>query len=468
MFRIFRHYIPKPLLMLGIAEILILLVSVYIGVVLFYLGDLGAAGEAPDPVFNGLLPRAGIFTLVLLLVMTAMGLYQRDLRDSPRTVMSRIWLSFVLGLVLMSLVYHLWPELFIGQGAMVVALVCAFIGIVSCRFIAYQHTENLLKSRVLVIGAGEEAQRIEGLRRRCDNWGVNVVGYVDVVGSGPRLVAEDKLIKVENSLQELVEQQGIDEIVVALDDRRNNIPMEEIVDCKMQGIQVLESTTFFERQLGKIKLETLRPSQIIFSEGFSHVALRQIPKRLFDVLVSSSLLLLTSPVMLFTALAIWAESGFAGSIIYRQERVGAFGRTFQVLKFRSMREDAERDGPRWASADDDRVTRVGRFIRKTRIDELPQLINVLRGEMSFVGPRPERPAFVEELKEKLPYYQLRHYVKPGITGWAQICYPYGSSLEDSKQKLQYDLYYLKNYSLFLDLTILFQTITVVLWGKGAR
>jgi sugar transferase (PEP-CTERM system associated) len=225
--------------------------------------------------------------------------------------------------------------------------------------------------------------------------------------------------------------------------------------------------TFFERETGYVQLNSLSASWMIFSEGFSRTGFQKVLKRIFDISASVAMLIATLPVMLAAALAIWHETG--RPILYRQKRVGESGRIFEILKFRSMRVGAEHDGvPRWAKKDDDRVTRVGRFLRITRIDELPQLINVLRGDMSFVGPRPERPPFVSELSRKVPFYASRHSVKPGITGWAQIRYPYGASVDDAVQKLQFDLYYVKNHSLFLDLVILLQTTQVVLFGQGAR
>ena len=466
MYRIFRHYIPKSLLILGVAEALILLVSVYLGVTirLFHVGEgSGAHGLAAA---GDLLPKALLFALVMVAVMTAMGLYQRDLRDGARSILIRISISFCVGLMLMAFIYAVFPGFFVGRGPFAIALFSAFVGIVSCRFLCYQRTDSRLQRRTLVLGCGEQAAKIEKLRRKTDHLGICIVGYADV-GNGPRLVNDKKILSRDVSLLDLVEQYQVDEIVVAMDDRRNAFPVDSILECKMRGVHVIESTTFYERQLGKIRLDSLRPSNVVFSDGFSQAVLKSGGKRAFDMAVSAALLLVALPVMAVTALAIYLESG--APIIYRQKRVGRHGKVFEVLKFRSMRVDAEKDGvAQWARKNDNRVTRVGAFIRKTRLDELPQLVNVLRGDMSFVGPRPERPQFVDELSHAIPYYGLRHHVKPGITGWAQICYPYGATVADAREKLQYDLYYMKNYSLFLDLTIIVQTIQVILWGKGAR
>ncbi len=468
MYRIFRHYVPKTLLILGFAEALILLVSIYLGITL-RLVEPGAFGDADAPGSTlELLASGPLFALVMVATMITMGLYQRDLRDTPRGLLVRIGVSFALGLLVMAVIYDVWPGLFVGHGAFAVALACSFVGIASCRFLCYQRTDMHWSRRVLVLGAGEKARQILNLRRRADNVGVEVVGFVPM-GYDPVLVPETRRLASERGLPDLVEEHEIDEIVVAIDDRRNAMPVDEILECKMRGVDILDDSTFYERQLGKIRLDALNPSNVFFSDGFSQATVKAGSKRLFDVVVAAGMLVASLPVMALTALAIVLESGGRGPVIYRQERVGRGGRPFDVYKFRSMCTNAEEDGrARWATANDDRVTRVGRFIRKTRIDELPQLVNVLMGDMSFVGPRPERPQFVEELQRSIPYYALRHHVKPGITGWAQVCYPYGASVDDAREKLQYDLYYLKNYSIFLDLAILMHTVQVVLWAKGSR
>jgi len=257
--------------------------------------------------------------------------------------------------------------------------------------------------------------------------------------------------------------------VVAAEDRRRALPVAEILESKMAGVAVLDILSFFERECGRVKLDVLQPSWLIYSEGFRQSMVRAAVKRLFDLLVCALFLLFGWPFALLTALAVWLESGLRGPVIYRQRRVGENGREFTLYKFRSMRSDAEGDGvARWAKKDDDRVTRVGRVIRKLRLDEWPQIYNVLHGDMSFVGPRPERPEFVANLHERSRWYQERHRVKPGITGWAQVYFPYGSSEEDALKKLEYDLFYVKNYSLFLDLVILIHTVEVVLWRRGAH
>jgi sugar transferase (PEP-CTERM system associated) len=404
--------------------------------------------------------------------MAAMGLYRRDLRDQFLTISLRIFLSLLVGMLILYAFYLIYPDTFFNRNVFLIGVLCAFLGILFCRMLWYARKDTYLK-RVMVIGAGEKAQQLEGLRRRTDRIGIDIVGYIDMPGSKTRAVSEDRIVKRVNGepflYAEFFEKNAVDEIVIALDERRQNFPADDILEVKMRGVHVIDVNTFLERQLGKINLDTLRPSNFIYSDGFTQNPIKILNKRILDVAVSAVLLVLTAPIMLLTALAIFIESGGKGSIIYRQERVGVKNRIFYLLKFRSMQENAEKDGvPQWASKNDTRVTWVGNFIRKTRIDELPQLFNVLKGDMSFVGPRPERPRFVEDLTKQIQFYKLRQHIKPGITGWAQICYPYGASVQDAKEKLQYDLYYLKHHSIFLDLLILLQTAAVVVLCKGSR
>jgi sugar transferase (PEP-CTERM system associated) len=294
------------------------------------------------------------------------------------------------------------------------------------------------------------------------------VGFIPGPNEPPSLVDGSQVLNGPGSLKDRALALGVDEIVVALGDRRGGaMPLRELLDCKIVGVQVSDLSTYFEKMLGQIRIDQLHAGWLIFGNGFDHSAFRDIAKRAFDIACSFVLLVLAAPVLFVTAICIRLES--KGPLLYRQERVGQDGRTFSVLKFRSMRVDAEKSGaPQWAVAKDDRVTRVGSFIRRYRIDEFPQLVNVLKGEMSLVGPRPERPFFVEQLKAEIPFYAVRHSVKPGVTGWAQVRYQYGASIEDALEKLQYDLYYVKNHSIFLDSVILFETVRVVLSGRGAR
>jgi sugar transferase (PEP-CTERM system associated) len=406
----------------------------------------------------------------MLLSLLAMGLYQSRLREQKTDIVIRLGAAIFFGAMALMLTFYLLPPVFLGRGVFALALGISFVGFIVNRLIFYRVIgQDALKRRVLVLGAGERAESIlSRLRRSADRRGFLLVGFVPMSDSENAVPSEYRVC-TGGSLKDFVEQNDIDEIVIAVDDRRRGFPLDELLDCKMDGTEVIDILTFFEREIGKVRLDLLNPSWMIFSDGFAQDNLRESTKRSFDILAALILLLVGWPVMLLAALAIFIESGGKGSILYRQTRLGKNSESFQVLKFRSMKTDAEQDGKaQWAMQNDSRVTRVGAFMRKYRLDELPQILNVLRGEMSFVGPRPERPEFVEELSVNIPYYTERHRVKPGLSGWAQLCYPYGSSENDAFEKLQYDLYYVKNHSLLLDLSILLQTVEVVLFGKGAR
>jgi len=328
--------------------------------------------------------------------------------------------------------------------------------------------ESLFKRRVLVYGVGQRTAAISSLRRRSDRRGFEIVGFVQPDGESIAVPLE-RILEAPAGILELCTRLDVHEIVVAMEDRRRGFPIVGLLECRLAGMEVTELLTFLERETGRVRIDVLNPSWMIFGDGFRRDPLRLFSSRALDLVASVILVILSLPVMLLTMVAIKLEDGWRSPIFYGQARVGLGGQTFTVLKFRSMRTDAERDGQaQWAQKSDPRVTRVGTIIRKLRIDELPQILNVLTGHMSFVGPRPERPQFVAELAQKIPYYVQRHCVKPGITGWAQLCYPYGSSEQDALEKLQYDLYYIKNNTLLFDLAILVQTAEVVFMGKGAR
>lgn len=465
MARIFRHYVPKSLIAVAASEGLIFFAAVYLGVHL----DLTAPNPTEKLLVGPLWSKALFYAALMLLSMSTMGLYARGLRDNLRGILFRIGLAFSMGLAVMVILTALFPAFSIGKDAFSVAFASSAVAIVILRCLIHGFgTRSLFRRRVLVLGTGKIAAQVQQLRRRVDQRDMSLVGYVYVPGD-ERVVDPEKVLTIKTSLRALAKQHNVDEIVVAFDERRHHSPVSEVLECKMSGIKVMELMTFFEQQTGRIPLEGMTPSDLIFADGFIQAVIRSYVHRTFDVFVSAAMMVLTLPLMLAVASAVVLESGGRGPVLYRQERVGRNGMRFQILKFRSMRVDAEsEESPQWAGQDDDRVTRVGAVIRKFRLDELPQLLNVFKGEMSFVGPRPERPEFVEELRRQIPFYDLRHRVNPGITGWAQIGYPYGASVKDAKEKLQYDLYYIKNYSLFLDLMILIQTTQVMLWGRGAR
>lgn len=466
MIRLFRHYIPASLVFLAVAEFLVFFSSIYLGVELRFIRQGPGASASLLPLF----PKAVLFAVVMLGVMISMGLYWQSTQLEKLAIMRQLLLSFTVGVVAMLMLFYLFPAAFIGRGAFALALLIAFAGIVAARTFHYLFADHeVLKQRLLVLGAGKSASRLnDEVERDGMAPGCKIVGFIPAPGQ-PVAVDAGSIISTDASLEDVVERYGIEGIIIALDELREYFPYQEILECKMNGVQVTDITGFLEQRTSKIKLDTIRPSDMIFADGYSHAALASYGKRMLDIGASLALLAVAWPFMVLTAAAILVESGGKGTVFYRQERVGRFGSTFDVLKFRSMRMDAEKEGTAlWASPNDSRVTRVGSIIRRYRIDELPQLLNVLKGEMSFVGPRPERPQFVEELRKKIPYYDLRHKVKPGITGWAQICYPYGSTDKDALEKLQYDLYYIKNYSLWFDFMILAQTVYAVLSGRGGR
>lgn len=463
MIRIFRHYVPKFLVVLGCVEALIFFASVYFGLA----PPFGEADASASVLAGELWPKVTLYTLLFILAMATVGLYRRDLVVGLKGTTLRLTVAFFGATTIAFTAVALFPVLSIGAAALARAVAISLVAVVAFRAVLYQFSEaERLKRRVLVLGAGERAAAARDAQAWDDSREISLVGYVQVRGENAVIEREHR-VYVQTTLVALCQEQLVDELVVAIDEESVEFPVGEIFDCKVNGIQITDLVMFLERQAGCLQLDALRPGTIVYADGFVQAILRGYAHRTMDLIVSGIGLLLASPLMVMTALAIYVESGFRGPILYRQVRVGRNGEPFEIFKFRSMRTDAELDGrARWAQANDTRITRIGGFLRKTRLDELPQLVNVLLGTMSFVGPRPERPEFVESLAQEIPYYNLRNIVNPGITGWAQICYPYGASVEDAKRKLEYDLYYIKNASFFLDVTIIIQTAQVVLWGKG--
>lgn len=464
--RLFKHHLHTAFVWLAIVEGLLFVAAVFVGAYLRFQGDTALVDNNIGPV----LPVALVFSAAMLISMGAMGLYQPHTREGLNGTWIRGLGAFAFMAVALALVFYVFPELTLGRGALALTafVACLFTSVTRVSFHRLVNQEGL-KRRVLVYGAGHRAQMVlNKLRRDADRRGFCFAAFVPVEGE-EEVVKTGNIIKLDGLISEYVQANGIDEILVAVDDRRKGLPVEDLLVCKLSGTAVLDVVDFFEREAGKIMLEFVTAGWMVFSDGFNSGIVRATSKRLFDLLASSVLLLATWPFMLITVIAIWLEDGFAAPLIYRQQRVGFNGKIFDVLKFRSMSIDAEKEGKAvWAQKNDKRVTRVGNFIRKCRIDELPQIINVFKGDMAFVGPRPERPEFVEQLTSRIPHYAARHQVKPGIAGWAQLCYPYGANDNDARQKLQFDLYYVKNHSLFLDFLILVQTVEVVLFGKGAR
>lgn len=462
--RIFQHYWHLHLAVLAVIE----------GVIFFFAPFAAAylrfsSQPLAEEMLGPMLPRGVVFAAVLFVSMAAMGLYNSRQRSRLAGLIARVAASVFGGAMFITILFYVFPDLHIGRGALLISLAIAFGGSVIARIVFDTLVdEDLFKRRVLVYGSGRRGASIARLRRRSDRRGFVVVGYVQAEGDEDSEVPDNEKLPTAVDLLTLCEKHRIDEIVVAMDDRRRRFPMDQLLECRLEGVEILELVTFLERETGKVRLDLLNPSWMIFSEGFGRGRIHDTMERGFDIVASLLLLVVAAPLMVLTALAIKIVEGPKASIFYRQVRVGQYGRPFRLLKFRSMREDAEKDGAQWAQKNDSRVTPIGAFTRLTRIDELPQILNVLRGEMSFVGPRPERPEFVGQLEERIPYYRERHTIKPGITGWAQLCYPYGSSEQDAIEKLQYDLFYVKNHSLLFYLAILVQTVEVIVWRKGAR
>jgi sugar transferase (PEP-CTERM system associated) len=414
-------------------------------------------------------PRGALFSAATFTSLLAFGLYSARQRARNGGIFVRVVVAVAVGMALTAFSFFVVPSLDIGRGVLSVAAIISIVLICTMRVVLPRVIdENLFKRRVLVYGCGQRATCIANLRRRTDRRGFVVVGYVPSDGDEPR-VTSDNILDAKEKLLAICDELSVDEVVVAMDDRRKGFPIRELLDCRLDGLEVTELLTFLERETGMVRLDVLDLSWIIFGGGFRRGSLRIFSSRVLDLLTSLAILVTAAPVMLLVAIAIKLEDGWRAPVLYRQARVGLNNQPFEILKFRSMDLDAECDGKaRWAQKSDPRVTCVGAIIRKLRIDELPQVVNVLRGHMSFVGPRPERPQFVSELAARIPYYLQRHCVKPGITGWAQLCYPYGSSVKDTVEKLQYDLYYIKNNSLLFDLAIILQTAEVVFMGKGGR
>ncbi|MDX1733091.1 MAG: TIGR03013 family PEP-CTERM/XrtA system glycosyltransferase [Halioglobus sp.] len=466
--RVFNHHVHTSFSWLAIADGALFITAFFAATYICCLLQI----EPQD--FQTLLPqipvRAVVFSFVMLACLAAMGLYEPRMREGLMGVLIRTLGGFVAGSVLMGTVYYLLPEFSRWGAVLAYAIPISFAANLITRS-AFLNIADLdqFKNRVLVYGAGSAASTItSSMRRKTDRQGFTIVGFVRVDGEEPRVTGE-RVINLRQPLSEYARQTEIDQIVVALDNKRDKTPSDELFKCRLQGVKVVNLVNFFEREAGKILVDFASPGWMTLTEDMRSESSESLSKRGFDILSSFVLLMGTWPFMVVTAIAIWLEDGFGAPIFFSQERVGLNGKAFKVLKFRSMSVDAEGDGKaRWATKNDSRVTRVGAFIRRSRIDELPQIFNVLAGDMAFIGPRPERPEFVRQLAERIPFYNSRHCVKPGITGWAQLCYPYGASEEDARQKLQFDLYYVKNHSLFLDFMITLSTVEVVLFGKGAR
>jgi sugar transferase (PEP-CTERM system associated) len=470
--RLMRQQSLRSFALLAVVETGLLLLAPLVASEIRFFGDPASRATALEE-----MPlTSSVFAGVVWLTMVALGLYQRHTNE-PQGVaigtLTRLLLAMTAGSLALIVLYFAMPELDVGRGVFGLSILIAFTFLLASRAgFAHLSRGKGLRRRILLLGSGHRAQDfLERLKNQDIFTRINVVAQVPAAEQ-PKPEAETLHKGAESdqpSLLDMAFELGVDDIVVANDDLRKQISMNELMSCRLAGISVLRLDTFYERETGRVMLEALLPSWFVFTGHFDRSVMRRIIKRIFDLLAAFVITAVAWPFMLLVAFAIWLESGGRGGVLYRQSRVGEGDSVFTLYKFRSMRSDAESDGvARWAASDDARITRVGRIIRKLRLDELPQVYNVIRGDMSMVGPRPERPEIVERLKRQIPYYGLRHSISPGLTGWAQLRYPYGASVEDAIEKLRYDLYYIKEQSLLFDLQILLQTVEVVLFRRGGR
>jgi len=465
MIRLFRQYVSPRKIIFIIGEGIL----IFLGVTLasfFLLGrDIGIEG-----VLEMFWPKVLLVSIITQLSLYLNDLYEFKIMDSSINLASRLIQSIGITSITLAIIYFLWPDVIIGRWIFFASLIVLLLFLVSWRLLySLVIRRKLFAEKAIILGSGELARdMLHEITSRKD------LSY-DIVCA----IANEKNQDMKDQFRDmsvhygfdnicnLAEAENVKSVIVALDEKRGILPYEELLKCKVKGMDIIDGESFYERITGKLLVEKINPSWLIFADGFVKSKVSRAVKRLVGLLLSTLMLVLLSPLILLVAIAIKLDS--PGAALFSQERVGEYGKTYTLHKFRSMRADAEKEsGPVWASEEDPRVTRMGKIIRKLRIDELPQLWNVFKGDMSFVGPRPERPVFVEKLKKIIPYYNERLSVKPGVTGWAQIKYPYGASEEDALQKLKYDLYYIKNMSLVMDLIVIFHTVKIVLLSRGSR
>ncbi len=465
MIRLFRQYVSPRKIIFIIGEG----VLIFLAVTLATFFSLGRGIGLLD-MLELIWPKVLLITITTQLSLYFNDLYEFKATDSVIDLASRLIQAIGVTSIVLAIIYFLWPALVIGRWIFFISLVLLLLFLVSWRFLySLVIRRQLFAEKVIVLGTGALARdMLRELRNRRDiSYDIR---YTLDCNNGEKDFQEFEGIPIRSgfdNLCDLAEAEEVSSIIVALDQKRGVMPYKELLNCKVRGINIIDGESFYERVAGKLLVEKISPSWFIFSDGFVKSRISRITKRSIGLLFSAILLILSSPLILMVAVAIKLES--PGPVLFSQERVGEYGEIFTLHKFRSMKANAEKEsGPVWATEDDPRVTRVGKIIRKLRIDELPQLWNVFIGSMSFVGPRPERQYFVEKLKKTIPYYNERFSVKPGVTGWAQIKYPYGATEEDALEKLRYDLYYIKNMSFAFDLMVIFHTVKIVLLGRGAR
>lgn len=451
----------RPLLILILGDFLFSLISLYAGSAIRFRSFT----QSEDSLYwePG---KMIVFILVLLFSSHLLEIYDSNKNTGKKEILVRIFIAITASFILMSVIYYLFPAVMIGRGWLILSLF--FFG--SLQFlwhIGYMWCVNIpgLAKRVLVLGTGPLAEKIGGLITST-NHNHMLGGYVNYSSEAAH-VPLHSIVGNGGGLFDTVRKEKAKKIVISLSERRGFLPIRDLLACKLSGVEVVDAPSFYEELTGKLLIEDINPSWFVLSDGFRKTGFRSISKRIFDILFAVTCLIITIPYLPIIALLIKLNS--RGPVFFKQKRTGEGGKEFLVYKFRTMRQDAEsKTGAVWAQKKDPRITGVGKLLRKMRLDEFPQFYNVLKGDMSIVGPRPERPEFIEKLNELIPYYSERHSIKPGITGWAQIRYPYGSSVSDALEKLRYDLYYIKNMSLFLDIMILLETVKVVLFGRGGR
>lgn len=463
MYQLFSHYRNKITLI--ISELLLMLGSIWLSL-LIWRQDL--------QLLSSELLTSAVFCAAVSFSLVTLGTYQNQRRTDFLYELIRVVCAFIFALAILAFIFYLLPGLHLGRTIIITALCLALLLILGERQLLHRyHRRHQAKNHVWVLGTGRYAKDCSTLvKSEMSSRQLQIDGFIGLSGEQSE-VADAPVYPLQGSLYHMARQHNISELIIAVQNRRGtHFPLQDLLQCKANGIAVSDIASLFERETGQIPIHYLQPSWLIFGEGFNQSHFRSSIKRDFDLLFSLAILLVSLPVMLLATIAILLDgllSKDRGPVFYRQERTGLDGKPFKVIKFRSMRTDAEKCGtPQWSTENDPRITHTGRILRKFRIDELPQIFNVLKGEMSLVGPRPERPFFVEQLNKELAYYEIRHCVKPGITGWAQVRYQYGSTVDDAFEKLQYDLYYVKNHSLILDIKIVFETIHVVLLGKSGR
>ncbi|CAB1276793.1 TIGR03013 family XrtA/PEP-CTERM system glycosyltransferase [Candidatus Nitrosacidococcus tergens] len=462
--RFFNHYVRASFLLLAFFEVTILLPSIWLTIYTIFLGW----SDLPKESIEAIWINAGIYVLIVTASLVIAGLYRRRQSQERIDILYHVAAAIFLATLGLGIVFYFIPDLYLGKRIFTADIITTFFALLSIRFtFSYLLSLESLQRKLLIFGAGKRAKTLENMHDNFKQLGIHIIGYIPM-SDEPILVANENLVEINiSNLQKYVIQKNVDEIIIATNECRDDLPFDALLSCRLLGIEVIDILDFFERTTSKIKIDIMDPRWLLLATGFKGYFLRQIGKRTFDIAISIILVILCAPLLIFATIAILLESG--RPILYYQNRVGEGNKIFRIWKFRTMYQNAESDGKaRWAASNDSRITPIGWWLRRTRIDELPQIFNIIQGKMSFVGPRPERPEFVETLAKKIPYYNQRHRIKPGLAGWAQISYPYGSTEEDALKKLEYDLYYVKNYGFFFDLMILLQTAEVVVTGKGVR